>query len=899
MGGLGSTRVFNSQAEFEQCVDWACQIVNDAGMHSPRFGFGHRRAPRRPRALAAARALCAGAVVGLAAGSAWAQAAPPAGGAPDDPFAGVEEMIVTGSGMTSALTATSTAVTAFDAMKLEALGVSNVADVAAYTPNLEIRSVSATTATFFIRGVGLNDFTANAASAVAVYVDEAPRNLPAIQLGLLYDLNEVAIQKGPQGSGPGRNASAGAIRISTKKPTGEYGGYLSVDYGNYNLIDVEGALEVPILEDALAVRTAFRRKTRDGIVTNRCGGFAADDIQVGVDLCGETPNQVPGNPPVVRANLEEDLNNTDIWSSRTSLRWQPPVDDMEWNLVGHVDRLDQLGTVGQHLGTTAGLGGIDGDDYRAREVGREAASIRDPLNIPPRSSCSRLPAAQRPACLANINALEGQAARSLAARIDSRPLDKLPFEGDYNNPGFERQTSFGFTLAGDWQIGAVTLKNITGFERYDRERLIDADYSPNVTFEFDIEDDAWQVTEDLRLSGELESLPMTWGAGAFYLEEELDYVQDTLASEGPVEPIRQQYVQDTRSFGIYGDLSYDLLDDLTLEGGIRYNWESKQFSAAIFRGEDLQPSCIPSNGINPPCQRTETVDHPTGTLSLNYHFDEHRDFYIKYSHGWKGPQFNARDGTVASEVTDVANPEVIDAMELGFKASAFDDILTMDGAIFWYAYQNYQVFFFTNVPNSPPVRIVLNANDALNFGAELTTTVRPVEGLTADLRFGWLETRFLDFTSAGARTVPGSVNQTFLQVFDYNGNQLPNAPRFKISASLEYALDLDRFGTLTPRYDLSWTDDVNFDPSGGHGAPDISGQIYLPNHAIGQKAFALHNLGLRYTNPSENLEIGLWIRNLTNEVYKTLAFDASIGPGFVGNLVGDPRTYGLTAKVTF
>jgi hypothetical protein len=51
--------------------------------------------------------------------------------------------------------------------------------------------------------------------------------------------------------------------------------------------------------------------------------------------------------------------------------------------------------------------------------------------------------------------------------------------------------------------------------------------------------------------------------------------------------------------------------------------------------------------------------------------------------------------------------------------------------------------------------------------------------------------------------------------------------------------------------------------------------------------------------PSEQLEVAIWARNLTNVVYKNLAFDASAGPGFVGNLLGDPRTYGVTFKVTY
>ena len=51
--------------------------------------------------------------------------------------------------------------------------------------------------------------------------------------------------------------------------------------------------------------------------------------------------------------------------------------------------------------------------------------------------------------------------------------------------------------------------------------------------------------------------------------------------------------------------------------------------------------------------------------------------------------------------------------------------------------------------------------------------------------------------------------------------------------------------------------------------------------------------------PGEQLEVAVWARNITNEVYKTLSFDASGGPGFTGNLVGDPRTYGMTVKLSY
>ena len=809
----------------------------------------------------------------------------------DDPWAGVEQMVIVGKGFAGTLTDASISVTSFDAGDLEAFGVGDVSDVAAFTPNLEIRTAGSTSATFFIRGVGLNDFTANAASAVAVYVDDAPRNLPAIQLGLLYDLEGIEVLKGPQGSGPGRNASAGAIRIFNKKPTGDFSAYGRFDYGNYNRMDVEGALEYPILEDVLAMRSAFRLKLRDGLFENRCGDKLPSEV-VRPEVCG---NQVTGR---IAAGLEKDLNDIDQWATRTAFRYVPPVAGMEWTFTGHADRTDQFATVGEHLGTRGFLGAKDAGQYRAPEVDAEQAEIQAGLNIPTRRACRQSP--DPPACLQRRQDLVDYSAFLLSKNLAERPLDKAQFKGDYNNPGYERQTSYGFLLHGDWDLDGVLIDNIMGFERYDRERLIDADFSPNELFEFQIDDDAWQVTHDLRFSGELEETPLSWRSGTFYLQEELDYAQATLSEDGPVEPVFQDYRQRTWGFGVFAEMAWDLLDDFTFEAGARYNWERKRFEAEIFRGRPARNQCgvLPTTGAIPPCQRTETTDHPTGMVGFKYRYDELRTFYVKFSHGWKGAQFNARDGVRANEVTDVASPEKIDAFELGMNGSWLDDRIKADGAVFWYDYENYQVFTFTNDTGVPPTRVVINADDAQLYGAELELTLEPLEQLIIEFRGSWLESKFLDFTESVVRPVPDS-NEFFRQVFDFNGNPLPNAPRFKVSVSASYTLDVGRFGSITPRYDLAWTDDVAFDPSDGTGSPSTSGDIFLPRNTIGQDAFTLHNIRLTYVNPTGNLEFSGWVRNMLNEVYKTQAFDASGGPALVGNLLGDPRTYGLSLKLTY
>ncbi len=107
----------------------------------------------------------------------------------DNPFAGVEEMVVVGSSAASLLQSQEVSAIGFDASYLEALGASDLSDISQFTPNLEIRTpFAASNPTLFIRGVGLRDFNANSSSSVAVYNDDIYMNSPAGQLAQLFDV---------------------------------------------------------------------------------------------------------------------------------------------------------------------------------------------------------------------------------------------------------------------------------------------------------------------------------------------------------------------------------------------------------------------------------------------------------------------------------------------------------------------------------------------------------------------------------------------------------------------------------------------------------------------------------------------------------------------------------------
>ncbi len=796
--------------------------------------------------------------------------------------------------MEGLLSSTGTSVTAFDANQIDALGIKDVGGLAQFTPNLEIKTAGATSATLFIRGIGLNDFTANGSGAVAVYQDDSPLNLPAIQLGQLFDVSEVQVLKGPIGSGSGRNASAGAIKIYSNKPTGTFGAKLRVDYGNFNSTDIEGFLEVPIFEDILATRMSFKYANRDGVMNNRCASLSAAE-RLNPTACGSDPTQT------IPADLSKNLNNLNNWAVRNFLRFDPSVFsdlDMNWLLGVHFARTDQLATVGQAFGAAEGgvLGGADRGGYIPAEVAAERARIaaRFPPSPPP-SQCIRFP--DRAGCDSRpkVDSI-------ISNRLASRPLDSAPYDGDYNRDGFERQSTWGGSLRGDWTIDPVTLTSITGYEFYERERLTDADYGPNLLFEFDTEDKAWQVTQEIKAEGELESTPVTWRLGGYVLFEELDFKQETLKGvDVNIFNVDQDFEQTTQSFAVYGEFTWEFLDDLELEAGARYNYEQKSIDADVL--VENRGVCTSHKG-GPPgqqnCQDTQEFDHPTGLVKLRYFLNEDVSVSMKYTHGWKGPQVNVRDGLTLAGALDLAKPEKIDSFEWGFNGDWFDDRLHIQGALFFYNYQDYQVFTFSNLIGTPPQRIVINADDAQLYGAELETRFEPIERLIFDVRFGWLEGKFLDFTRISRRQIRSAPNlpADIIQFpLDFNGNRLPNTPRFKVSMSAEYTWEMGSFGELTPRYDLSWTDDIFFDQTEGRGAPGGTDGNLFPDYTIGQKAVALHNVRLTYRAPGGNLEIAGWVRNLSNELYKTTAFDASQGVRLIGNLLGLQRTYGLSISI--
>ena len=132
-----------------------------------------------------------------------------------------------------------------------------------------------------------------------------------------------------------------------------------------------------------------------------------------------------------------------------------------------------------------------------------------------------------------------------------------------------------------------------------------------------------------------------------------------------------------------------------------------------------------------------------------------------------------------------------------------------------------------------------------------------------------------------------------------SGEPLLNSPNFKVSLTAEQTIPLGRLGTLAARWDGAWTDDTNYDATQSKGVPNFDGNQFLPKGTIGQKAFWQHNVRLGYRTPDTKVEIAGWVRNVTDKVYKTFAFDVSAFNGTTVYFLGEPRMYGLTLTTSF
>jgi iron complex outermembrane receptor protein len=187
----------------------------------------------------------------------------------------LQEIIVTAERRSTSLQQTALAVTAVGGDSLQQRNINSVQDLASSIPTLDL-GVSLGQAHPAIRGIGASDIIFGADPRVALYVDDVYLARPEELLGTMFDVEQVQVLNGPQGTLYGRNATGGALLISSRKPTSTPSGYVDLTYGNYGDIESSGALSGG-LSETLSARVAFQTIDHSGYGRNLITGNDVDN----------------------------------------------------------------------------------------------------------------------------------------------------------------------------------------------------------------------------------------------------------------------------------------------------------------------------------------------------------------------------------------------------------------------------------------------------------------------------------------------------------------------------------------------------------------------------------------------------------------------------------------------
>jgi len=243
--------------------------------------------------------------------------------------ASVETVVVTSSKIKGDIQTVPIAITALSQEQLTSRQIAGGPDLVKEVPNLTFSKTNFSGYTIQIRGIGTQAISVTTDPAVAVALNDIPFIRNHFFEQEFFDVNQVEVVRGPQGTLYGRNATAGVVNVITAKPTDQFEAMLSADWGNYTNRRYEGMVNIPILDDRVDLRVAGEWTKRDGYTTN----------------------ELTGNP----------VDGRDLWSVRATLGWKPSSNSqiyLVWEHFGESD--DRMRTAKQLCKNDPGITNILG-----------------------------------------------------------------------------------------------------------------------------------------------------------------------------------------------------------------------------------------------------------------------------------------------------------------------------------------------------------------------------------------------------------------------------------------------------------------------------------------------------------------------------------------------------------
>jgi outer membrane receptor protein involved in Fe transport len=514
---------------------------------------------------------------------------------PSPARAQIEEVIVTAQKRKESVQEVPIAVTAFDQSTLKAQQISTFGDVRFAAPNVAYTKDNFTGNNFQIRGIGTSVIAAAYDDGVGIHVNEVPIWYPRLFETEYFDIEQIAILRGPQGTLYGRNSTGGAVNMITKTAqTGETEGYVEGQYGDYDHTQFEGALNVP-LGDSFALRFAGLYLERDGYT---------DNVYTGNDVDGRDQYSVRGSlrwEPGENTTIDLMASYFDEDSSRTRSQKQLCKNDPS-GLLGCLPDELAYGTVNPIAQLTGLL------PSQLGPLGPQPALTNDPSENPRnlrKVYADFDPTYEADETLVTLrleHAFENYTLTAVAGYQDTSVLSQQDYNWNVSPeasvsplmPFIAPKTYATFFADGCLPISAPS-KNATGLvggHIADCGSRLDAYDQSN--------QDTDQHSIEVRIASNYAG-PLNFLAGGFYMEADteqqywimatgLDYFSVVLpavplAFGGPVGIdglgfVSPNFVINTKSYqlessAVFGELYYDLSDELKLTLGARYTVDDK------------------------------------------------------------------------------------------------------------------------------------------------------------------------------------------------------------------------------------------------------------------------------------------------------------------------------------
>ena len=851
------------------------------------------------------------------------------------------DIIVTATRRSEALSDIPLAVSAVTAQSLQNSGASDIRALNQLSPSLLVSSTSSEAAAggARIRGIGTVGDNPGLESSVATFVDGVYRSRAGVGLTELGAIDRIEVLRGPQGTLFGRNASAGLISIITAKPSFKFGAEGDATYGNYNAFRVGGGVTGPISE-SLAARLDGVYFKRDGFLKDVVSGRTINNRDRWL-LRGQLLFQ-PNDDLSVRiigdyADRKEECCGATYLPARNVTRAADGSLVFSPNSIAGIERA---------------LGGIINDNTYSRTTAiTPGADYKG--NVKDWGLSGEINYKMGDVNLTSITAYRDWA----LVRGQDADFNNLDILKRLSNDagGGQRQAFKTFTqevrLQGnafggklDWLVGGYFANEILTL----RDNL---QYGADYTKYANCLAVAGAAPATLNpASATCSTLPLSAFAG----------YQNFLAAGGLTTlngiSLDDRYRQKSRNYAFFTHNVIKFTDTLSLTLGARYTNERKTLDATFtdnnaycrtltsfaalpvgdprrgLLGLATLPCVIPSTPTGTLTQngRVKSEDRLTGTAVLSFKPADGLLVYASYSRGYKAGGFNldrsglARTPLTATVIGGIAptadtqaltfEPEIVDAFELGYKLNkpGFD----LNIAAFYQKFNGFQLNTFNGlnfvVVNIAQCKTSLNGADAdlsnatgactsgtksgvSAKGLEIEAFLRPIRYVGVNLGLTYTNTSYgNDLVGAGGTPLPAAL-------FQLPGRRLSNSSEYVATAS------------------FSWTP-----PLGDSG---LSGLFYVDTRLQSatntgsdldiekvQPAFAVVNGRIGIRGPQQRWAIELWGQNLLNEQFQQVSFDAPLqGSGttrqtaqfggtstqLYGAFLGEPRTYGVTARFKF